>query len=280
MRWAAFALTVCGCNQIFDLNQTRLVDAAPDVAIDAPRVCPPIGTPLRLGRELQQVVRQDCTGYTVSRVSGQAAAVCLETMPQYSYFPYEGAIDSELSKLDLGLTWVDTVRLFPEGDRLFVRGSTAAGQSASLYARGPDNLWAPTKEELPANIMNYQLGTFTTGPDRRLVMTTGSGVDEHAQRSDGAWTLVQSYSGADWACDVVYGVTLSPDGLRMLVTCYRSATSKIDTRYAERTSRAEAFGPLQVFDGVPQGVYWIDINDDCSRVYFSALQSVFAAELD
>lgn len=104
--------------------------------------------------------------------------------------------------------------------------------------------------------------------------------EEHAQGSDGTWTVAAMYPLADWSCSAVYGVTLGPDGLRMLLTCYRSDNFKIDTRLLERATRSEAFGSPQPFDGAPQGVYQMVMNDDCSRVYFSALQSVFAAELD
>lgn len=279
MRFAALALIACGCNQVFDLQPTKLVDAAV-IPIDAPRVCPAIGTPLHVGRELRQVVRQDCNGYTISSATGLALASCLETTPAYGYFPYQGAIDSVLEKFDLGLKYVDTVRLFPEGDRMFARGYNDTAQVASIFERSSEGLWMPTKESLPPNVSGYSIGTFTSGPDRRIAMVVGQGVDEYAQGDDGTWTLVKTYPIADWGCTAVYGATLSTDGLRMLVTCYRTDISKIETRYAERTARSELFGALQTLDGAPQGVTMMVINDDCSRIYFSALSSIFAAELD
>lgn len=280
MRTAPLVLIVCGCNQIFGLDQTHLVDASPDVAIDAKRTCPAIGTPLRFGGEFHQVVRQECQGYNFSAAASIGVASCQESMPTYGTFAYEGTRDQLMAKVDVGLMYVDSVRIYPEGDRVLVRGyDSAVGYVANLYARDPQNGWVPTKDPLPP-ISNSMISTFSTGPDRRVVIAGyGTPAIEYAQDATGAWTEVGSYVAMDWQCSNLYGVSLTSDALRLFVSCIRSDTYRVETRYAERNTKADLFGPLLPLEGAPTNLSLVVLDDDCSRAYFSALNAVFAADV-
>ncbi len=278
MRWAALALTVCGCNQVFDLNATKLVDASPDVA---PRACPPIGTPLKFGGEFHQVVRQECQGYNFSAAADVGVASCQEqTSTSSGSYAFQGTRDQLMAKVELGLMYIDSVRIFPEGDRVVVRGyDTAVGYVANMYTRDGESGWTLTKDPLPP-ITNGIISTFTTAPDRRVVIA-GYGLPtvEYAQDSTGAWAEVHSYALADWQCSNMYGVSLTSDGLRMFVSCIRTDNYRVETRYAERSSRADLFGPLQTIEGAPINLSFVVLDDDCSRAYFSALNAVFTADV-
>jgi hypothetical protein len=279
MRLAALVLTVCGCNQIFDLQPTQLVDASPDVAADARRMCPPIGTPLRFGAEFHQVVRQDCQGYNVSAAANVGVASCQETMPTYGTFAYEGTRDQLMTKVDVALTYIDSVRIYPEGDHVAVRGYDATlGYVANLYVRD-QNGWTLTKDSLPP-ITSGIVSAFSTGPDRRIV-TAGYGlpITEYVQDDTGAWSEAATYAIEDWQCSNVNGVALTSDGLRLIVSCNRSDNYRLETRYAERTTRSETFGPLMTLEGAPTNLSFVMLDDDCSRAYFSALNAVFTADV-
>jgi hypothetical protein len=279
MRWAALALTVCGCNQIFDLDATRLVDAAPDVAADAKRTCPPIGTPLAFGGEFHQVVRQECQGYNFSSAMNIGVASCQES-PTYGSFAYEGPRDQLMTKVEIGLTYIDSVRIYPEGDHVVVRGyDMTTGYVANSYARDAATGWTLTKDPLPP-ITNGIISGFSTGPDRR-VLIAGYGIPttEYAQDDTGAWAEVASYVPADWQCTNVNAVSLTSDGLRLFVSCSRSDNYRVETRYAERTSKSDMFGPLQNIEGAPVNLSFVVLDDDCSRAYFSALNGVFTADV-
>jgi hypothetical protein len=277
MRPAALLLTLCGCNQVFDLNATRLVDASPDVA---PHSCPSLGTPLKFGGEFHQVVRQECQGYNVSAVADVGVASCTEQMPTYGSYAYQGTRDQLMTKVDLGLNYIDSVRIYPEGDRVVVRGyDQVDGYVAHVYTRDVEAGWTLTKEPLPP-ITTGIISTFSTAPDRRILIA-GYGLPtvEYAQDAAGAWTEVHSYALADWQCSNMYGVSMTTDGLRLFVSCLRADNYRVETRYAERASRADLFGPLQPIEGAPTNLSFVVLDDDCSRAYFSALNAVFTADV-
>lgn len=277
MKWAALALTLCGCNQIFDLNATQLVDAAPDVA---PRTCPPIGTPLRFGGEFHQVVPQECQGYNFSAGADVGVASCTEPAPTYGTYAYQGTRDQLMAKVEVGLLYIDTVRVFPEGDRVLVRGyDSAVGYVVNLYTRGAEAGWTLTKDPLPP-ISSGLVSTFSTAPDRRVIVGGyGAPTLEYAQDEAGAWNMVGSYDLAPWQCANLYGVSLTSDALRMFVSCIRSDNYRVETRYAERASKADMFGPLQTIEGAPTNLSFVVLDEDCSRAYFSALNAVFTADV-
>lgn len=283
MRWPALYVLTAGCNAVFGLQSTELVDAGfNDAPIDAPHMCPPIGTPLRFGGQFQQVIRQDCQGYNFSTTASIGVASCTETMPTYGMFPYQGTLDQRMTKVDIGLTYVDPVRIYPEGDRIFARGYATNVYKAALFMLTEGGAWVPTSEPLPPGAETSLASTFTRAPDRRVILYSYSstGAIEYAQDEAGAWTKVGAYTAADWGCYYMGAVALSPDGLRVFASCTRTDTYRVETRYAERNSRSEMFGPMQVLEGAPANLGLVVINDDCSRAYFSALNAVFSANLE
>src|SRR5512143_2106305 len=70
MRAAAWLLSLCGCNQVFDLTPTSLPPA------DAAPRCPDSGPP-PFSNRLVQAVTQPCDNYSYSTVTHRALAVCL-----------------------------------------------------------------------------------------------------------------------------------------------------------------------------------------------------------
>jgi hypothetical protein len=176
--------------------------------------------------------------------------------------------------------YVDSVRIYPEGDHVAVRGYDATlGYVANLYARDAETGWTLTKDPLPP-ITTGIISTFSTAPDRRIVIA-GYGIPttEYAQDGTGAWAAVGTYEIADWQCSNMNGVSLTSDGLRLFVSCIRSDNFRVETRYAERNSKAELFGPMQAIEGAPVNLSFVVLDDDCSRAYFSALNAVFTADV-
>ena len=75
MRWV-LVLLLCGCNQVFGLQETGQLDAAFfDAPADAPYACPPLGTAPRFAPQLTQFLVQRCDGYS-GVTSGRAGASC------------------------------------------------------------------------------------------------------------------------------------------------------------------------------------------------------------
>ena len=159
---------------------------------------------------------------------------------------------------------------------------TADAQVTTIFERGTDNLWTATSDAVPATLGGFIRWYGHDGTRSALTFIGYNGVEEHAQAADDTWSLALMYPLADWSCSNVYGATMTADGLRMLVSCYRTET--FEDRHALSPSArrvTDEFGPLTASsEGAPQGVLMMTLTDDCSRVYFSALQSVFAAELE
>jgi len=268
-------MALSACNSALGLEQTHLVDAPPP---DAPARCTPAGAPL-FSPLVTQVVLADCRDYTLA--NGRAVATCFDLVsPAYRPTTGEGPIDGPLEPAKIEPTGVDNLllspRLSPEGD-LFVIEATrlSVPLKASVYTRD-DAGWRWARD-LPFVLTMYrdQIGAPSRAPGRRLMITTQGAVVEAVEADNGAWTTIP-YTAAELGVrEVKSAVNLSADGLRAV---FSAATEAGEERvfYASRLDPTTKFAGATALD-VP---YVTDafLTEDCARLYFNGVGSIFYAQ--
>jgi hypothetical protein len=268
----ALVMALSACNSAFGLEQTHLVDGPPP---DAPARCTPLGAPL-FSPLVTQAVLANCRDYTLT--NGRAMATCFDLVtPAYRPTTGEGPIDGPLETATIAPTGVDNLllspRLSPEGE-LFVIEATrfSVPLKASVYTRDAAGWqWA---RDLPFALTTYrdQIGTPSRAPSRRMMITTEGAVLEAVEDDSGIWTTTP-YTAAELGVrEVKSAVNLSADGLRAV---FSAATDAGEDRvfYTSRLDPTTRFAGATALD-VP---YVTDafLTEDCARLYFSGVGSVF-----
>lgn len=276
MRRALFAFVLAGCNSLFDLQPTDLVeyqriDAAP---LDAPPMCPPSGTPLAFSKYVTQAFSQPIRDYTFSTSSQLAIAQC-----QQPYEVCEGRLGEPLSKapgFDAPPDWeVGEPRLSAAGDVALVKLTrlSVSGTKFTLYARGADGRWMLASDTNLPNQFSGSVSQPTRGPDRHVIVVDGSGVTEWVLTD--IWRLGATYTNAQLGVASFIYPRISGDGLRMTAYGQLAAQPAYRTLYFDRASISAPWNPAQALTGAPSNINDAVLSDDCSRLYFTALNSVF-----
>lgn len=292
MRW--LLLVLCGCNQIYDVRSTGVVDAAPqqffDAPTDAPPACPPTGVLPTYSRSLVQVITQNCTYYSASIRNRTAIAYCYD--PEFKTGYFEGELDGSLERVrgDLGSTATVLVRsamLDPQGETVFAdlydfTDDQTHRAFVGTWQRAADGAWQRGLDTtIPTHAMLY--GSWLSSPTatvpRRILVrsATGGNMDEYREDADG-WTLVTSYQPSDLGLTRITSGQLSPDGLRVLLRGTDEARTLGGMFYADRASVDALFSAGRYLDTVPapsEGSAYM--TEDCARVYMPALGSLFYA---
>jgi hypothetical protein len=290
MRW--LVVFACGCNSILGLRDdfTRRPPSDAqffDTPADAAFTCPPIGTAPTFKHGLHATPLIDCHSYSISHRASLAVTFC---GPYDSSAVSEGPIEGEVAPVQI----VDTAaynryyepRLASDGDEL-VRMRWAKSPDLhytfEIDHRDAPLVWTPI-DLLPFSVLdtgeqtNPCWSNITGGADRRALV-----IDDPA--GSASWILHEySNTGAGWVVHDSYPVTLlqttvintpalTADGLRLVFTGVDGI------RYADRPSLSDRFGPSQLLTGgVPTGVDYPVLDDDCGKLYFSALDTVFFVE--
>lgn len=292
VRWLLVVL--CGCNQIFDLRSTGVIDAPPqqffDAPTDAPPACPPTGATPTYSRSLVQVITQNCTYYSASIRSRTAIGYCYDDEFKTGYF--EGELDAPLERVrgDLGSTATVLVRsamLDPQGETVFADLYDFTDDQnhrafVGTWQRAPDGAWQRGPDTtIPTHAMLY--GSWISSPTadapRRILVrsATAANMDEYGEDA-GTWTLVTSYTPSDLGITAITSAQLSPDGLRVLLRGRDPVRMLGGMFYADRASVDAPFSTARYLDTVPapsQGTAYM--TEDCARVYMPALGSLFYA---
>jgi len=127
------------------------------------------------------------------------------------------------------------------------------------------------------------VSSISAAPDRRvIVIDQPSGMQptlhEYADRA--GWTEIATYPSASISA-LIFNPSISADGRRMVFI------GPDGVRTADRASKDDPFGASQLLVGVP-GAFaghavildWPVLDDDCGKVYFSALNGEFFLERD
>jgi hypothetical protein len=305
--WLAL-LTLCGCNQAFNLESTKLIDAAePPPPIDAPPppACPAIGTVPKFSDELRQIPPRNCEAYAVSE-NRVAMALC-------NYKLVRGDADGEMTNeimIDPVYAY-DYPRLAPDGDHVFISHADYSTYETKFIefrwdgttlVRGIDYT-APHDYTYGET---FDISTPSAGADRRIVYsdynyTTQKNEIVEISDASGKFAEVARYPLSELGTEVtpIVKPSLSPDGLRMvfLNTSYSAqggygTTSGGDganlgggggwcgytnnvVMYTDRPNTSAHFGPAQTIETIPDQVDWPYMTADCGRIYVSALNRIF-----
>jgi hypothetical protein len=236
--------------------------------------------------KVHQVVDQGgCTAYTQSSTADLAIGVCTGVAGASNTLIEQGPVDSELQGTDItpsaGFDF-SYAALAPEGDQLWViRGEAAAGVATiSVYDRAPPNSWtfAYVAYTLPATDTGASLSPpMRVGPDRHMLYTVGADIHELQELSLGVWSELRIYGRNSLGVMLFGSATLSPDGLRMVFTGTSSGPGpgSPGVFYSDRASVTDAFTTSTFLEGPPVDGQTPFLTEDCGRVYFSGLGSVF-----
>ena len=265
---AACLVLLVGCNQVYGLESTQLIDA--QLFDAAPPRCPPPGVAPAFDPSLRQVSTRDCVSYTRSATG--ALAKCGLTF-------YEGTGDLELTEVrgmmpSAGLS-IDYARLAPEADIAFARQFTPAQSFFTSIYRRIDGVWQHESDVLPGN--RDEMGTPSRAPMRRMFGVFGTTLTEYDEAR--GWAVHETYSPGNFnvASFSAEPPQLSPDGLRLL---FAGTTTTNEPRlfFAQRDSIDARFTAAHVITDVPVGIREAVMTEDCSRIYFPAIGVIFYLE--
>jgi len=263
-------LALVGCNQVYDLESTRLHDAQ---APDAPYRCTDEAPDLRGKPVLIVDGRNAPRSYSISIDRRIAVGISAGTY-------YEGEADMPLT---MGATLSPpptptqgSPRLAPEGDELFVRDynpiSPTAPATVDRYVPQGD-IWVRQ-----ANIISFVAASpveisaptrRSAGPRRMLVLSSTTDLREFEEAPAGLWTQVAMYTHTELGTGEIHFPNLTPDGLHLIFEG-RDSLGGPTLVYASRPSMAARFAnavDANPFFGSPQ-ISDPFLVEDCARMYF------------
>lgn len=251
---------LCACNQVYNLDPTTLQDAR---GIDAPARC--TNEPLVFNPQAQQIVLRSCRDYTFA---GETAVALCEL--QFGVWKVaEGAIDGPLVDVEITSSRTGTTivapRLTPDGELLVAQRATGGTASLSLYTRNNGWTWS---RDLPFTLASSDhAGVPSRGPRRHLMISRTGTFEEVVEGDNNTWTSTPLSSSVLGVTDVLTPINLSADGLRAVFGAPE------EVRYAVREDIDMPFSGSHVLD-VPLVLDAV-LAEDCSRLYFSGLESIF-----
>jgi hypothetical protein len=281
MRFTGVLLALCGCNQIFGLDQTVPVDNTTyfDAPIDAPFTCPPPGMTPQFSRIFHQIP-QRCSEYTASLTADRAVAMCFEPTMQIAQGPVDGPLEPIAGFETVNKVHYDAPKLTPEGDEVVLRiwdEGTVVGRFAMYRFEGASLVYE-YDITLPGGQTIDSFARFSPpshGPRRRMLVQNGAsgGLEEIEFDTTGASIHIASYTTASLGVSSVAGIvpSLTGDGLHMVF--FAAGLTSNGIFYDARESRDVPFGPASMLMNVPPTSDPF-MTESCERIYFSALGSV------
>jgi hypothetical protein len=281
MRFALVLL--CGCNSILGLKNTRPSDAPIpffDGQPDAPFTCPAVGTAPSFSHFFDQVVAVDaCMAYTIGGTT--AFARCAQTngtsaSPGYEQGPRDAPLDliATITPMPAGALGLPV--LSPDGSELWFSNFTASIGTISVYT-APSSAAQWTNPTTIYQTSDYiVVGTPTSsGPDRRVMILDGYEAHELEEKTPGTWTDIHAYTPAEFGItNFISVVNLTDDGLHAVFAATFGMNADIGVFYLARDHTTDTFGAPMLVTGPPLGVQTPFMTGNCSRLYFSALNSV------
>ena len=239
--------------------------------------CPPIGTAPQFSPIVHEAIAQDCFNYRVSSARGLAVASCFT---QGVGGGYSGPIDAPLAVIPAltpqpGVAF-DFTSITPEGDELVSRESHSPMPPELLtLAPAADGTWVVTGAlQLPFDPTTLQsIGAPSRAPDRRVAaVTVDATLHELAIDPSGNVVEFAAYTNAALGIGTPQTPNVSPDGLRMVFSAFGGAG--FSPYCSDRASKGDLFGGAVPLVGAP-AVTDPFLTEDCARLYFGAIQTVF-----
>ncbi len=273
MRAVGLVIAFGACNWAYDLDRTRPenIDGPPqqffDAPADAPFGCPANGGQPRFKKALHQIPVGRCQSYSPSYDANRALALCDGLLGLV-----QGPLDGPMAPMTPSNLSVSEPRIFPEGDRAFVKNKTDA--MLEIYTRDGD-VWTRTSAVTPFP-SQWHISNPSRGPDRRAIVIEYSEsqlaylITELAEQGT-AWPVRDSYLMPTGGFGI--NPTLSGDGLRLVFEGPGNIMF-----YATRADLSQRFGGVVALSTVPSQVTHAYLRDDCGRIYFSAIDTVLYLE--
>ncbi len=281
-------LGLAGCNQVFGTSPPKsapAIDAQQfDAPADAPYRCPALGeVPVFSSHFNQAIATGDCIGYSRGASGDLAVAMCSSTLGPTNTFIAQGPIDGPLVAAELvdpgGPFGYSGAALAPEADQLWATRQDGSTTTIAVFDRSPPTGWtyAYNAYALPAGDEAALPSPPTRGGSNRHLLYVTGDVHELAETAPGTWAEVQLYQAFTLGMRTIYDASLSPDGLRMVFSAMTIGPGAgIDVvMYADRASVTDRFVGATRLEGPPSGGRAPFLTEDCARLYFSGLGSVF-----
>lgn len=268
---------LCGCNQVFGLTETSPSDAQfYDAPSRKPAHCPAFGELPVFSPVLHQL-HFDCSQYNESTDVNLSVAMC-RGIDQYQACsgPHDGPF-SPITELPLTTSDFDvsSPQLDPEGDMLLITTFDLTNTVGALrvYRRAGDT-WVRD-----ADVPNAPPRTSnpSRGPDHRILGTNGTSDVIEISDASGSWQQVRTHAKVALGVPSVGAIWLSADALSIVFVANAFDLPENRTiMYADRAAKDDLFGTAR-----PLALPIVDdifITEDCGRLYFSGLRSIFYAE--
>jgi hypothetical protein len=281
MRWWCVVVMLAGCDRIFGIHDTHElhIDAQFfDAGIDAPFACPAVGAPV-YSPLLHQEFVQNCGEYNISADGTTAVGLCYVGAQASLHIGPPGMPLEPAGIPQSGQGAFAAPRLTPDGNELIVLeySFNDASVAARHFVRAGSS-WQ-TAGPLPFTLDAYRsishIARTPTG-DRLFVLDSMARNAQEWELSNGTWTQHGPPITADeLGVPSFFRIALTPDGLHMLISAGGSADQPLFF-----TQRVTADSPLATA-APAQGVPHVDtpyMTNDCARVYFAGLGSIFYAQ--
>lgn len=266
---ASCAVLAAGCNQVYGLEETRHRFDALVVG------CPPIGQMPRYSLVAFQAVAQECSDYHFNTDATLATARCGSTTDIFA-----GRRDEPLS-LAVPAPGGNTIYLeprpAPDSRRIYARQVvTGAPQTQAIVTFEETSGTWTQGETVPITITNAQrTSTVFRGPtgDRLIIMDAFMNDMIEYERDGATWVQRGPNRMRPQAFFGFRPFSLTTDGLRA-VYLNDDATTLM---YVDRPDLESWFGEARTLEGAPT-VADAQLTDDCSRLYYDGLDSIFYSQ--
>jgi hypothetical protein len=271
----ALLLIAAGCNQVYGLEQTRVRDAPVKEFFDAPVDAMPGcggGEPLFQPQYFQLPIQENCFSYSTSEAGKIAVARCNLGVRQGKF---DDALDTETFPPN---DPIDEPRLSPEGDVLFVEASVGTAIEVQLYRRTGET-WTLDRKIADGASYRY-ISNPTRAPNRRAIQTDfQNNVTKLVElvEQPGTWMEFDRYPITDLGLSNATSLSLTPDGLHLTVASSTLVGSAVF--FASRPDVSQRFGLAVLLTTVPKEAQSPFMTDNCARIYFTALTTVFYQKL-
>ena len=271
----AIVLALAACNQVYGLEDTRLADPVP------PDAAPTCQDKLAFDRRFEQVILMRCA-YYVPAADGDLGLASCGALDGRQFFA-DGPVDKPLVEVALEAHGDSVARAFPrlapEGDRaLITHLSDTLPPTFSVHYRDATK-WAWAYDLPVVGDYDATVGTPSRRPHAHVMHASPNAarVDELVEDTPDNWRIVRSYTPQDLGTISLYTMfNLTPDGLHVV---YQRVINDgtYEMTQASRTNIDAPFGPGTPLEGIPRTVFDAFMTNDCGRIYFSGLSSIFYA---
>jgi hypothetical protein len=284
MRWL-LAVVLCGCNQVFGIEHTKLVPDYFDAPIDAPFTCPTTGLPA-FKQDPHQVTAMNCRSYTTAQTAPLAAVDCdgggswPTTDEVYVVAPVDTSPDASSATIVAHAAGHASTMLAPEGDQVFITYYPVSSGLTLVSYTSTGSTWTQTSGPTLPTIFdnNDRFSRPSRGPNRRALHYHD--VDktwyELAETSSTVWTRVRTQP--QLVNDAV-DPRLSADGLRLTASSFMVGGNGFEVPvYTSRDTIDAEFGPFTQITTAPQTAGSPFLADDCGKLYYSGTSAVYFVE--